>query len=559
MPRMKILNRTEQASFDTPPVFNSEERKKFFDFPVAVLDMCKNLRKPDYKIGFLIACGYFKASRQFFRPEDFHLRDMQFVAQKIGDSSENINVLDYPPRTRQRHEQEILHYYGYRRFDKEAESYIKQEVSDMVRVQLKPKLIFWRCVDRLVKQQISLPSCYQLSEIILMALNQQKKELARIIDQELSQNTRSILDGLLAQNNDSSTGKNAQYLRYKLTLLKTISQSTKRSKVKERADDLLYLQELYGNLETILSVLKLGKEGIRYYANGVIKSDIFHLSRRSQEDRYVHLIAFIAHQYYCLQDNLADVLLTVMQSYQNSTTREHRDWCYENNKQRNQSFKSLFDSDMFTTFSSIRNVLNDEVITDAQKIAQIKKLLPQKAVDKSEELKINLQKTLNDKPYFEILENRSIRLQNRISPIVKVLDIQGEAGTAPLMEAIAYFKEKDGNITKHAPVEFLNSAQKDAINEGGTFHTSLYKVFLFNHIASGLKSGTLNLKHSFKYRTLDDYLISKERWNREKDELIERADLKEFVDPAPILDALDNALYEQYKITNKMEWILQSL
>jgi hypothetical protein len=80
-------------------------------------------------------------------------------------------------------------------------------------------------------------------------------------------------------------------------------------------DDLFYLKELYQPLEEVIPALNLGHEGIRYYANSVTKSDIFNLARRSDEDRYVHAISFIAHQYYCLQDNLADVLLTVVQSH----------------------------------------------------------------------------------------------------------------------------------------------------------------------------------------------------------------------------------------------------
>jgi hypothetical protein len=34
MARMKILNTVEQEAFDIPPVFNSVQRKRFFDFPM---------------------------------------------------------------------------------------------------------------------------------------------------------------------------------------------------------------------------------------------------------------------------------------------------------------------------------------------------------------------------------------------------------------------------------------------------------------------------------------------------------------------------------------------
>ncbi|MBK9662532.1 MAG: hypothetical protein IPO71_05370 [Nitrosomonas sp.] len=50
-------------------------------------------------------------------------------------------------------------------------------------------------------------------------------------------------------------------------------------------------------------------ESVILHANSVLKSEIFQITRRRDEDRYLHLLAFIAHQYYRLQDNLVDVLL----------------------------------------------------------------------------------------------------------------------------------------------------------------------------------------------------------------------------------------------------------
>jgi len=60
----------------------------------------------------------------------------------------------------------------------------------------------------------------------------------------------------------------------------------------------------------------------------------------------------------------------------------------------------------------------------------------------------------------------------------------------------------------------------------------------------------LNLEHSYKYRPLDAYLIDRERWQRDKPLLIERADLQAFLDPHPVLAELDAALYRQYLTTN---------
>jgi hypothetical protein len=118
----------------------------------------------------------------------------------------------------------------------------------------------------------------------------------------------------------------------------------------------LLIEGLYQRLQPVLAVLALNPEGIRYYANSVIKVEIFQVARRDDEDRYLHLIAFIAHQYYRLQDNLVDVLLTSLASYQNSAQREHKEQCYTRRAQRNQSIKALvgyLDEDLLKVLAAI--------------------------------------------------------------------------------------------------------------------------------------------------------------------------------------------------------------
>ena len=77
------------------------------------------------------------------------------------------------------------------------------------------------------------------------------------------------------------------------------------------------------------------------------------------------------------------------------------------------------------------------------------------------------------------------------------------------------------------------------------------KALLFLHVQSAIKSGALNLEHSYKYRPLDEYLIDRARWQRDKQHLIERAALEAFVDPRKVLKELDEALSQQYLLTNQ--------
>ena len=88
MPRMKIFNTLEQATFDTPPVFNSAERKQFFALPLTLKDAMASLRTPTNKVCFLAAVGYFKARRKFFS-RNVNLADINYISRQL-----NLNPCD---------------------------------------------------------------------------------------------------------------------------------------------------------------------------------------------------------------------------------------------------------------------------------------------------------------------------------------------------------------------------------------------------------------------------------------------------------------------------------
>ena len=85
MPRMRILSPSEQEAFDKPPLFDHRERKKFFEFPKALLEAAQSMPSPDHRAGFLVSCGYFKATRRFYALTDFEPRDIACVANQLGN------------------------------------------------------------------------------------------------------------------------------------------------------------------------------------------------------------------------------------------------------------------------------------------------------------------------------------------------------------------------------------------------------------------------------------------------------------------------------------------
>ena len=546
MPRMRILTASEQEAFDKPPLLDHRERKQFFDLPKGLIDIATSLRTPDTQIGFVLVCGYFRAARRFYLPHDFHERDVQAAATMLGLTISDFSPDRYVKQTRTRHQQLVLEFHGFVAFDRDAEVALSVEIATMARTHLKPRLIFDRCIDFLIQRRVQVPKAGTLFELIRSGLQARKAELVALMDAHLTDEARDLLDDLFTAPEEQN--------RYRLTLLKKMSQSTKPTRIKEAVTDFETLAGLHGELESILTVLDLGVAGVRYQAGSVLKSDIFQIHRREANDRYIHAAAFVAHQFFRSQDNLIDLWLSVTASFQATVSRDHKEKLLEGRKDQHQRLKTAvddLDTEVFGLIREIRRLASADDMSDTQKVSAIRGVLEGERTGAFERLKAGVHDAEQDRGWHNALEAHSLRLQNRLNPVLRVLTFEPSERAAPLLAAINHFKVSDGNIGARAPTDFLDADERAAvIRENGTFRPSLYKVFLFQHVTGAIKSGDLNLARSYKYRPMDTYLIDADRWKREKPQLLERAGLTELTDPGPVLAKLDEALHAQYRATN---------
>jgi len=226
MARMRILTASEQEGFDKPPVYDHRERKRFFNLPKGLSDILATLRTPDSQIGFLLMCGYFKAARRFYQPHDFHESDIIFAARQLNLEDHCFEPDNYTETTRLRHQRHILEFFGFVPFDAQPEEIIAAEIAAMARVHLKPRLIFDRCVEFIIQRRIQVPTSRSLSDMIRSGLQARKTELIALIEANITDEARTLLEQLFTAPDDQS--------RYRLTLLKKLSQSTKPTRIKER-------------------------------------------------------------------------------------------------------------------------------------------------------------------------------------------------------------------------------------------------------------------------------------------------------------------------------------
>lgn len=132
MPLLKILSNSEISVFDSPPIFDHKERKKFFGLPSGFKHSSGKLRTAENRVLFILQLGYFRSSQKFFAGH-FHPDDFEFIKQKYGISFSSDEQPIYSRPTIARHQQIILEFYGLRSIEKSDQTFLFDEALSLVR------------------------------------------------------------------------------------------------------------------------------------------------------------------------------------------------------------------------------------------------------------------------------------------------------------------------------------------------------------------------------------------------------------------------------------------
>lgn len=555
MPRMQILSLAEQRLLESAPILNSIQRKSVFDLPVAFQKEAASLRDPAHQIGFFLNAGYFRFVRRFVGPAKFEARDIALVAAKLGYGPEAFTPADYPDRMRQRHNHIIARLLGFAKLEAGDELDVIELIDRGVNNNEKPRNIFTAVVERLASLNLIAPPHGRIQGLILASISHHRARQIAVIEEHLNSDLRKVLDELMEQDE----GPKGDRL-YRLTNLKRHSQSVKPLAVKARLASHEHLSALFHKVEPIIALLGWDQNSLKSYASAVIKYDLHDLRRRKDADRYLHLIAFVVHQFYTLQDNLVATLLNSVKAAQNIASREHKDWCYAERKSQAAKLQArieAFEAHFKAAMGSLRKVFEADDLTDNEKLASLHLMLF--STETPPVLSDDLLKAVKDEvpsfdrdnaQYYAILETQSKALQNRVSGLLKTLVFKAESNSKALFIAIKNYQSTQGNIVRTAPIGFLAPAERLAVGDKATFRPSLYKILLFQHVSDAIKSGSVNLPQSEKYRPLDGYMIGVDEWKHNRTELLKQASMEHFGDPEVVLQELRKALAEQFVTTN---------
>lgn len=545
MRKIEILDKASQQAFDSPPVFTQADQKKYFTLPDDIAQWSKNISTQTNLVGFVLLCGYVRSSGRFFQKKAFLESDIKFICDLLKLTFSEIDFTAYNQRTYNYHKQIIREYLRIQSFDADAAKFFTETIRNKIAKHQSPVQILCEVTEMCVTQRIEVPGYNRFVTVISNELSKFEISLMNIVKETITREQQLLLDNLMNFKSDN----------YQLTQLKIIDHDRSPAKIRENVKDFQLIQEIYQAMLSIITALKLHPDTIKHYATWVRKASSFQVLQLNAHKKYLYLICFIQHQYYFRQDILADILLLSVKGTQNAVEKEQKRITHQHTELNSQTI-NLLSSSRISYKELVQQIEEIVKLTapDAEKIVKINQALhnyrAQQPFDNTIEIEINknLEK-LTGMDYYTILENASVRLQNRVADIMRYLEF--EKNDSAILEAIEHYQTKAGNITKTAPTRFLSSTDFNSLKAStGKFRISLYKALLYDHVAAALKAGIISLKPAYRYLSLENYLYPQDKWQQNKTQLLKEAGLSDMQDIDALLTKLKQKLDSQYNHTN---------
>ena len=176
-----------------------------------------------------------------------------------------------------------------------------------------------------------------------------------------------------------------------------------------------------------------------------------------------------------------------MQAHLNACRREHKELCYAERHERDERLVGLVEAvdrtvqrvaERLDVLERAAMIVHERDADDANKLARLRTLLPadgaafaddaavepailsvQSPADPRSsvgELRRALADGASEADYNAVLERRSVRLQNKVSPILRVIALRGDVIACDLTRALDHFRNRGGVIgRKRSPDPLL--------------------------------------------------------------------------------------------------------
>jgi len=545
--RLRILDNQELYDLYGLPRFSFEDRCQYFtitDDEKVILSELKGLKS---KVYFILQIGYFKARQMFFILRYDEIKeDIQHILSAYFLDENLLVDINVAKNTRLKQQARILELFGYQASNVAVRETLQQRANDVARISTKPIYVFKELLHFLESHRIVLPGYSYMQEIVSKALYQERKRLAALLREHISEDEKASLQALLS----------AEKFLHEITLLRKEPKDFSHKEIAAEIAKKQKLEPLYQFSKRFLPELDISNESIRYYATLVDFYTVYKLRRMEQTQAYVYMLCFIHNRYQRINDNLINCLISYTRKYiDTSKSAAHEQistFRMEANKHLKDAGKvlELFTDDSIDDHLPFYQVKNRAFnILSREKFPMLSQYIGDISFDQNE-MQWNQLAVLG--PTFK----------KNLRPVFLNLEFCSQAQNDSLLQAMDFIREaiKKGRSLRQykftaIPKNFISKKIKSYIYDGKdnkkTIQPDKYEFLTYRLLRQRLEAGDIFCNDSIRFCSFEDDLINPEEM-KQKQQLLDKLVIAPLQQPIETwLGELEQQLEERINSVNQ--------
>ena len=422
-----------------------------------------------------------------------------YVAKQIDVDPEAFSSYAKRDTTRREHLEEIRQVYGYRNLNNSDYRTISNNLLKSALENGNTMFLVRTALDLIRKEKIILPAIPTIERMVWLARTRAEKKVYAILTSNLSKRQKHGLEKLI----DLTTNNN----KTKLAWLREIPGHSSPDSFLKVIKRLQFIKDMNITADTSLlhpnRLLQMARIGARYEP---------HSFRRFKENkRYALLVAHLITLSQDLTDHAIEIHDRQMMVLQAKGRKTQEEMQKQNGKSVNE--KVVHYADIGAALIKAKEDGIDPYVA-------LEQVMPwEKIVESIEEAKL-LSRPM-DYDYLDLIKTRFNYLRKYTPILLNSLEFKATKSAEPLLNALDTIRELNESgkrkISDEAPLGFVPKRwKKHVFDDEGNINRQYYEMAALTELKNYIRSGDVWVEGSRLHKDFEEYLVSKEDWDKAK-------------------------------------------
>lgn len=480
------------------PNMSEWELATYYTFTEHDIELINQHRRDHNRLGFAVQlCTLRYPGWSLANVKEIPASFLLFIAKQINVDPEVFPLYAQREPTRREHMEEIRKEYGYQNFAIRDYRTSSQHLKNCAKENANSIFLINSVIEFLRKQKVILPAMTTIERMVWESRNRAEQRIFKLLNNSLTELQKEKLDKLIDLYEEKD--------KTPLAWLKEIPGQSSPEAFLKIIKKLEYIKDLRldVNTSTIHStrLIQLARIGARY--------EPFSFRRFKEDKRYAILVAYLLNLSQDLIDlaiEIHDRQIVILQSKGRKTQEEMQK---QNGKSINE--KVIMFADIGTALIKAKNEGLDPFAT-------IEKVMSWEDIVTSVEEAKKLARPM-DYDYLDLLETKFNYLRKYTPTLLSALEFRSTKSSEPLLKALEVIREMNSSskrkVPDGAPLDFVPPRwQKHVSDTDGNINRHYYEMAAITELKNQIRSGDVYVVGSRQHKDFDEYLVSKEEWDK---------------------------------------------